>query len=103
MNRKTSINKLDLSQDNLNTSLIKADHDFTVNNNIENIHSGNNSFSQKTANLNSKNDPTTSLLVCQITSLDEAKIYKFTTNQTDMILDYDFYPQDGKASSAFGI
>ncbi len=95
MNQKPKNNRLDTSQENFSSSLIKGDHDFTVSN-IENVHSVNNSFSHKTANINTKNDPTTSLLVCQITSLEEAKIYKFTTNQTDMILDYDFYPQDGK-------
>ena len=46
--------------------------------------------------LNTKRNPTTSILICQIMSFDESKIYKFTTAQSDMILNYDFYQDNDK-------
>ena len=42
-----------------------------------------------------------SLLLCQITSFDEAKIYNFVTNQVDMIVNFDFYVQNGKKKKVF--
>lgn len=100
-NNKTSLSNLN-SPDNLNRSLVKNDNgvDFSLNNS-ENIHpdttNDNSTNSQKTTNMvNSKNDPVTSLLICQIMSFDEAKIYKFTTKSPNMILNYDFYQQNDK-------
>lgn len=50
----------------------------------------------KNHTINNKRDPTTSILICQIMSFDESKIYKFTTNHSDMILNYDFYQENDK-------
>lgn len=59
----------------------------------------NSSFKQQhQSNLN-KVESTVSLLVCQITSLDEGRIFKFLTNKFDTILDFDFYTQNGKLIS----
>ena len=50
----------------------------------------------KTSILNNKNEPVvTSLLVCQITSFEEAKIFKFVSHRADMILNFDFCIQNG--------
>lgn len=48
-----------------------------------------------------KNEPITSLLICQIVSFDEAKIYKFTSNQADTILNFDYYSHNGKCLKFF--
>lgn len=69
----------------------------SVNNNANN----NNSSFKLNCNLNNnnvsaaKNEPLTSLLICQITSFDEARVFKFVTNKFDTILDFDFYIQNG--------
>jgi hypothetical protein len=36
-----------------------------------------------------------SLRLCQITGLNEAKVYNFTNNQNDMIVNFDFFIQNG--------
>lgn len=56
--------------------------------------SSNNTISRSLSE--NKAESKTSLLICQITSFDEAKIYKFITNSTDMLLNFDFYPKNGK-------
>lgn len=38
----------------------------------------------------------TFLFTCQITGLNEAKLTKIISNQYEMIVDFDFYVQDGK-------
>jgi hypothetical protein len=43
-----------------------------------------------------RSEPTTSLLVCQITAFNEAKINKFiNSNANDMIMNFDFYINNG--------
>ena len=51
--------------------------DFDLNNESKTM---NNSYKQ-TNITTTKNDPITSLLVCQITSFEEAKVHKFITNK----------------------
>ena len=61
----------------------------------------NTSIIPKNANTNGNNTSNNnsvkydSLLVCQITGFNEARIFKFVTNQFDMIMNYDFYVQNG--------
>lgn len=46
-----------------------------------------------------KIEPVISLLVCQIISLEESRIFKFLTNKFETILDFDFYTHNGRRSS----
>jgi hypothetical protein len=74
-----------------NNSIDRMNQDFDLNNESKMM---NNSYKQ-TNITTTKNDPITSLLVCQITSFEEAKVHKFITNKFDTILDFDFYSQNG--------
>ncbi len=71
-------------------TIINKNNDLTLNNN------GINSDHQTNKMSNSNLIKYDSLRLCQITGLNEAKIYSFTNNQVDMIVNFDFYLLNGK-------
>lgn len=91
MSPKNMTKNLNDSIVNINNDKIDEDFDTVDDKNPMSNNINNNSFKQS----NSKTDPVTSLLVCQITSFDEARVFKFVTNKFDTILDFDFYTQNG--------
>jgi len=101
-NNNNNHNNNDKGNDELDSTTNENDKNrisTSVNNN-----NNNSSFKQCTINnnnLSTKNEPLTSLLICQITSFDEAKVFKFVTNKFDTILNFDFYIQNGKLTAIF--
>ena len=75
-------------------TIINKNNDLTLNNNGINSDHLNINGTNKMSNSNLiKYD---SLRLCQITGLNEAKIYSFTNNQVDMIVNFDFFLLNGK-------
>ena len=75
-------------------TIINKNNDLTLNNNGINSDHLNINGTNKMYNSNLiKYD---SLRLCQITGLNEAKIYSFTNNQSDMIVNFDFFLLNGK-------
>jgi hypothetical protein len=99
INPNTVYNKFGYSNNNSNNNLVESVEMENVNNTSIISKSNNNNSNgngNSTPNNSIKYD---SLLICQITGFNEAKIYKFVTNQFDMIMNYDFYVQNGNEIS----
>lgn len=76
-------------------------NDYSTNNNASTLQGATSNINtNKNAHSSIKYD---SLLLCQITGFNEAKIYNFVTNQVDMIVNFDFYIQNGKVKKFFMI
>lgn len=92
VNPNSLFNKYGYSNDNSNNNLVES---------VEIENGANTSIIPKNTNTNGNNTSNNnsvkydSLLVCQITGFNEARIFKFVTNQFDMIMNYDFYVQNG--------